>query len=297
MSWNLESMGDQTGKRILITGANSGIGFEAAQVLVMKGAEVIMACRSQEKGQAALERIQQACPQGKVSLMSLDLASLESINSFAEEFKSHYDRLDILINNAGVMAPPFAKTTDGFEMQFGTNHLGHFALTGHLLPLLEAAEAGRIVVVSSLAHRFGKINFSNLNAEKHYMRWPAYGQSKLANLMFAKELQRRLEQAGSNVIAVAVHPGYSATDLQRYMPGKSVLNKIAQSQLEGAMPTLYAATDTAIRGGDYIGPDGWLEIKGRPQRAFVARKAVDAAAASRLWDVSENMTQVHYLSA
>ena len=297
MSWDLDAIGDQTGKRILITGANSGIGFEAAKVLVGKGAEVIMACRNTNKGEQALAQIKQACPEGNVSLMALDLASLASVNAFAGEFKQAYDSLDILINNAGVMAPPFSQTADGFEMQFGTNHLGHFALTGHLLPLLEAGEAGRIVVVASLAHRFGKVNFSNLNSEKRYLRWPAYAQSKLANLMYAKELQRRLEKAGSKVIAVAVHPGYSATNLQRHTPGGAIMNKIAQSQLEGAMPTLYGATNPGVKGGEYIGPDGWLEIKGRPKHAYVAPKAADPAAAARLWDVSEGMTRVQYLSA
>ncbi|MDX1695036.1 MAG: oxidoreductase [Ketobacteraceae bacterium] len=297
MGWELDSIKDQTGKRVLITGANSGIGFEAARVLAGKGAEVILACRNPEKGESALADIRQDYPQSQVSLMTLDLASLASIEQFANDFKTRYDRLDILINNAGVMAPPFTRTADGFELQFGTNHLGHFALTGHLLPLLEAADAGRIVVVSSLAHRFGKLSFSNLNGEKRYLRWPAYAQSKLANLVFAQELQRRLDQAGSSVIAVAVHPGYSATNLQRHTPGGALMNKIAQSQLEGAMPTLYAATEPGISGGEYIGPDGWLEIKGRPRKARVAAKARDPQTAARLWDVSESLTQVQYLSA
>lgn len=297
MSWDISQIPSQAGKRVLITGANSGIGFEAAKVLVGKGAEVIMACRNQEKGQAALDDIKAANPQGKVSLMALNLASLESIETFAEEFRNKYQSLDILINNAGVMAPPFSKTADGFEMQFGTNHLGHFALTGHLLPLLDAAEAGRVVVVSSLAHRIGKINFDNLNAEKRYSRWPAYGQSKLANLMFAKELQHRLHTAGSKVIALAVHPGYSATNLQRHTPGGAIGNKLAQSQLEGAMPTLYAATEAGVKGGEYIGPDGWLEIKGRPKAAYVASKAKDKQVAAQLWEASEQLTKVNYLSA
>lgn len=295
MSWELDSISDQSGKRVLVTGANSGIGFEAAQVLAGKGVEVILACRNQTKGEAALAAIRQAHPECQVSLMALDLSSLQSIAAFVEEFKSRYTSLDVLINNAGVMAPPFSRTADGFEMQFGTNHLGHFALTGQLLPLLEAAEAGRIVVVSSVAHRFGKISFSNLNGERRYWRWPAYAQSKLANLIFAKELQRRLQKQGSKVIAVAVHPGYSDTNLQRHTPGGAVMNRIAQSQLEGAMPTLYGATETGLKGGEYIGPDGWMELKGRPRMAYVAPKARDEAVASRLWDVSESLTSVSYL--
>lgn len=297
MGWSIEQIGNQSGKRVLITGANSGIGFEAAKVLAGKGAEVVLACRNLDKGEAAVQALKGACPDASVALFQLDLASLDSVKIFSDAFKEAYSSLDVLINNAGVMAPPFAKTKDGFEMQFGTNHLGHFALTGQLLPLLEASDQGRVVVVSSLAHRVGKIDFDNLNSEKRYMRWPAYGQSKLANLMFAKELQRRLDKAGSKVLAAAVHPGYSATNLQRYTPGGVIMNKIAQSQLDGALPTLYAATDAAIQGGEYIGPDGWLEVKGRPKPAYVAAKANNEKVASRLWDVSEALTKVNYLSA
>lgn len=296
MSWDIAQVPNQAGKVILVTGANSGIGFEAAKVLLSKGAEVVLACRSQEKGAAAVNEIKAAIPEAKIELMSLDLASLDSIQKFTEAFKQKYSQLDILINNAGVMAPPFSTTADGFESQFGTNHLGHFALTGQLLPLLEAAENGRIVVLSSLAHRVGKINFSNLNSEKSYMRWLAYGQSKLANLMFARELQRRLSLNGSKVIVAAAHPGYSSTNLQRYTPGAFLMNKIAQSQQAGCMPTLFAATSDSIKGGEYIGPDGWMEVKGNPRGAYVAPKAKNVEVAARLWDVSEDLTKVKYLS-
>lgn len=297
MKWTLETMGDQTGKRVLITGANSGIGLEAAKVFVAKGAQVILACRNPSKGNDALQAIKTENPTGQVSLMTLDLANLESIHDFSKAFIEKYDSLDILINNAGVMAPPFTKTADGFELQFGTNHLGHFALTGHLMPALEAADKARIVVVSSLAHRFGRINFKNLNGEKCYLRWPAYGQSKLANLMFAKELQRRLQKTNSRVIALAAHPGVSATQLSRHVPGGKLAKKIGQPQMAGALPTLYAATAPEIVGGEYIGPDGLLELMGKPKNAYVAAKAVDNDTATRLWSVSENLTQVAYLSA
>lgn len=296
MSWDIQQIPSLEGKVILVTGANSGIGFEAAKVLLSKGAEVVLACRSQEKGTAAVNEIKSAIPDAKIVLMTLDLASLDSINKFTAAFKQKYSQLDILINNAGVMAPPFSKTADGFESQFGTNHLGHFALTGQLLPLLEAAENGRVVVLSSLAHRMGKINFSNLNSEKSYMRWLAYGQSKLANLMFARELQRRLALNGSKVIVAAAHPGYSSTNLQRYTPGAFFMNKIAQSQQAGCMPTLFAATSDSIKGGEYIGPDGWMEVKGNPRAAYVAPKATNVEVAARLWDVSEDLTKVKFLS-
>ncbi|MCG8672189.1 MAG: oxidoreductase [Pseudomonadales bacterium] len=297
MSWSVDQIPNQSGKLVLITGSNSGIGLEAAKVLAKQQAHVVLACRNPEKGTAALEEIKAEIPTATVDFMQLDLASLDSVRSFTEAFKAKFDHLDVLINNAGVMAPPFGTTADGFESQFGTNHLGHFALTGQLLPLLEAAESGRVVVLSSIAHRMGKINFNNLNSEKRYSRWIAYGQSKLANLMFAKELQRRLEKAGSKVVAVAAHPGYSSTNLQRYMPGAGVMNKLAQSQFEGAMPTLFAATEAGIRGGEYVGPDGWMEIKGAPKIAYVAKKARNAEVAAKLWDVSESMTNVKYLTA
>jgi NAD(P)-dependent dehydrogenase (short-subunit alcohol dehydrogenase family) len=298
MSWNVASIPNQQGKTVLITGANSGIGFEAAKVFTGKGAKVILACRNQNKGADAITAIKQDIPAADLELMNLDLSSLSSVASFAESFKQRYDKLDILVNNAGVMAPPYSKTADGFESQFGTNHLGHFALTGQLLALLEKADAGRVVVVSSVAHRVGRINFNDLNCEKRYSRWLAYGQSKLANLLFAKELQRRLQQQGSSVRSVAVHPGYSNTNLQQFMPGHRLFNAIfSQPQQDGCMPTLYAATHDSIQGGEYIGPDGFMEIKGMPKRAYANRRSQDENVAKRLWQVSEALTQVNYLSA
>lgn len=298
MSWNIDSIPNLSGKHVLITGANSGIGLEAAKVLAAKGAKVMMACRNQSKGQAALESIKQATPAADLELLSLDLSSLTSVRSFADAFLKHHDRLDILVNNAGIMIPPYAKTEDGFESQFGTNHLGHFALTARLFPLLEQSDAGRVVVVSSVAHRFGRIHFNNLNWEKRYSRWLAYGQSKLANLMFAKELQRRLQRQGSKVIAVAVHPGYANTNLQRHVTGGSLFNSIfSQSQQDGCLPTLYGATEPSLTGGEYIGPNGLFELKGKPDLAYSNAKSNDEATAKKLWQVSEQLTQEPFLSA
>ncbi|MBA56180.1 MAG: short-chain dehydrogenase [Pseudomonadales bacterium] len=297
MHWSIDSIPNLNHKTILITGANSGIGFEAARVFAAKGARLILACRNQQKGQAAINRILQESPRAQLTLMSLDLSSLDSVKAFSAAVTEQFDHIDVLVNNAGVMAPPYSKTKDGFESQFGTNHLGHFALTARLLPLLEKAEAGRVVVVSSVAHRLGHIRFKDLNWENRYSRWQAYGQSKLANLMFAKELQRRLQARGSRVIAVAVHPGYSNTNLQQYMPVNRLLNSLfSQSQEKGALPTLCAATQPDLSGGEYIGPNGFLEMQGKPDLAYSTPRSNDKTIARRLWDVSEKMTGESFLS-
>lgn len=297
MRWSVDSISGLNDKIILITGANSGIGFEAAKVFAAKGAQVILACRNENKAKAAIDLILQETPSAKLTLMNLDLSSLNSVREFSATVAGQFDHIDVLVNNAGVMAPPYSKTEDGFESQFGTNHLGHFALTARLLPLLEKAEAGRIVVVSSVAHRMGYIRFKDLNWESRYSRWQAYGQSKLANLMFAKELQRRLKQRGSKVIAVAVHPGYSNTNLQQYMPANRLLNSLfSQSQEKGALPTLCAATQSNLNGGEYIGPNGFLEMQGRPDLAYSTPRSNNEANARRLWDVSEKMTGESFLS-
>lgn len=209
--WTAEHISNVEDKIVLITGANSGLGFEASLALAKKGSLVVMACRNPSKGQVALQQIQDEVPDAQVVVMSLNLASLQSIRTFAAEFTNHYDRLDILLNNAGVMAPPYAKTEDGFELQIGTNHFGHFALTGLLLERLLFTTASRVVTTTSFAHYMGRINFDDLNWTRKYSKWPAYGQSKLANLLFTYELDRRFKAAGANTIAVAAHPGYSAT--------------------------------------------------------------------------------------
>lgn len=293
------------GKVAVITGANSGIGYEAARMLALKNAHVVLAVRNTVKGGKAAREIRRAAPQADVEVMALDLASLQSIRSFAALFTAGHDRLDLLINNAGVMAIPSQKTKDGFEMQFGTNHLGHFALTGSLLPLLENTPEARIVTISSGMHRFGKMDFANLQAEQSYSKWGAYSQSKLANLLFTYELQRRLAAAGSGLISVAAHPGYAATNLQyggsdrsdtslqaRFM---NVLNRVvAQSAEMGALPTVYAAAARDVRGGDYIGPDGPAEQRGWPRKTQSNSRSHDLQAAARLWMVSEELTGVSY---
>ena len=291
--WTTEQIPDQSGKTVIVTGANSGIGYEAGAALAQKGARVILACRSLEKGQIAAAKIYD--PKGEVSIKQLDLADLSSVMRFADDFMAEHERLDILINNAGVMAIPYRQTADGFEMQFGTNHLGHFALTARLFPLLEKTPESRVVTVSSNLHVVGKINFDDLNSEKSYQKWSAYGQSKLANVLFAYELQRRSSQNGDNPISMAVHPGYAATNLQKDSWFFSFTNKFwAQSQEMGALPTLYAATYPDIHGGEYIGPDGFLAQRGYPQVARSSKRSYDIETAQRLWQVSEEMTGVRF---
>jgi NAD(P)-dependent dehydrogenase (short-subunit alcohol dehydrogenase family) len=293
--WTTEQILDQSGKIVIVTGANSGIGYEASAAMAHKGAKVILACRSQDKGKAAVAKIEEQDPKGEVILMQLDLADLGSVARFADDILSEYEGLDILINNAGVMAIPYQQTADGFEMQFGTNHLGHFALTGRLLPLLQKTSGSRVVTVSSYAHIIGKINFDDINSEKSYQKWLAYGQSKLANILFAYELQRRTAKNGNNPISIAVHPGYAATNLQRSSSFFSFANKfIAQSQEMGALPTLYAATHPDIRGGEYVGPDGFFEQRGYPHITRSSSRSYDQRTARRLWQVSEELTGVRF---
>jgi NAD(P)-dependent dehydrogenase (short-subunit alcohol dehydrogenase family) len=285
----------------VVTGANSGLGLITAKELARAGARVVLACRNVAKGEAARREIEAAAPGAPLELEELDLASLESVRAFAERFRSAHDGLDLLINNAGVMAPPRRQTADGFELQFGTNHLGHFALTGRLIGAMEGREDARVVTLSSTAHRTGRIAFNNLGGERHYFRWRAYGQSKLANLLFALELERRLSAAGSTIKSMAAHPGYAATNLQFAAPplvdrlvmrvGNAV---IAQSEEMGALPTLYAATEPGLPGGTYAGPDGLAEQRGHPQAVAPNRAARDEEVARRLWEVSEEMTGVHY---
>ncbi len=285
----------------MVTGANSGLGLFTAQGLARAGARVVLACRNLAKGEAARREIEAAAPGSPLELEELDLASLESVRSFAERFRSSHDGLDLLINNAGVMAPPRRQTADGFELQFGTNHLGHFALTGRLIGAMEGREDARVVTLSSTAHRTGRIAFDNLGGERHYFRWRAYGQSKLANLLFALELERRLSAAGSTIKSMAAHPGYAATNLQFAAPpllDRLVMRVgnvvIAQSEEMGALPTLYAATEPGLPGGTYAGPDGFAEQRGHPQAVAPNGAARDEAVARRLWEVSEEMTGVHY---
>jgi NAD(P)-dependent dehydrogenase (short-subunit alcohol dehydrogenase family) len=298
--WTTADIGDQTGRTAVITGANTGLGYETASALAAKGADVVLAVRNLEKGKAAADLITRTNPGVNVAVQELDLTSLDSIRSAADELKSRHDSIDLLINNAGVMTPPKSTTKDGFELQFGTNHLGHFALTNLLLDRVLAAPGSRVVTVSSVGHRFarGGIRFDDLQWENSYSRLGAYGQSKLANLMFTYELQRRLQ--GTNTIAVAAHPGGSNTELVRNSP--AVLRSIAdavgpllfQSAEMGALPTLRAATDPDVLGGQYYGPDGFAEQRGYPKVVASSAASHDTAAQRRLWTVSEELTSVTY---
>ncbi len=292
--WGAEQVPDQTGRVSIITGSNSGIGFETARVLAGKGATVIMACRNLDKANPKAEEIRAAHPGCDVEVMRLDLSNLDSVREFAEEFRAKHARLDLLINNAGIMVPPYGKTAQGFETQFGVNHLGHFALTGLLLDLLLSTPGSRVVTVSSIAHYLGKIDFSDLNWERGYKAQAAYGQSKLANLLFTYELQRRLAAAGKDTLAVAAHPGWTSTNLQEHAPSVKFMNRFfGQEPLMGALPTLYAATESDVKGGGYYGPSGFLEMNGPPKRVKSNKRSRDENVAERLWNVSEDLTGVH----
>ncbi len=296
-AWTPGKIPDLSGMTVLVTGANSGLGLESTRMLARRGAHVIMACRNREKGHAAMESLRARDSGLDLNLMQLDLADLASVRDFAQRIRDHYAKLDILVNNAGVMAPPLQHTGDGFEMQFGTNHLGHFALTGLLLDRLREAVTPRVVTVSSLAHRIGNLDFENLDAKRGYQRWRFYGQSKLANLMFALELDRRLRGAGEAIQSMAVHPGYSATNLQRTIPGHSLFNALtAQSQEKGAYPSVFAATSPQAESGHYYGPHGFQELWGMPAEASMRGLARNEGAARKLWSVSEDLTGIHYLS-
>jgi NAD(P)-dependent dehydrogenase (short-subunit alcohol dehydrogenase family) len=302
--WTTSDIPDQSGRIAVVTGANSGLGLHTALELARKGAHVVVAARNAEKGAEALDRIKAQALAGRAELRRLDLADLASVRAFATGVVDDFDHVDLLVNNAGVMGIPRRTTADGFEMQFGTNHLGHFALTGLLLPALLRAAEPRAVTVSSGAHRMGRIPFDNLQGERHYWRWNAYGQSKLANLLFAFELQRRAASAGTSLLSVAAHPGYAATNLQSAssrldkIPLEGLLMKvtnalIAQSEDKGALPSLYAAT-MDVPPGAFIGPDGPMEMRGYPHLVTPASKATDEKVAGRLWDVSEELTGVRY---
>ncbi len=298
--WTARDIPDQSGRVAVVTGANSGLGLATATELARARARVVLACRDEVKGAGAGGRICSEVPAADVHVARLDLADLGSVRSFAENLG--LERVDLLINNAGVMAPPRRLTKDGFESQFGTNHLGHFALTGLLLPRLLTAPAPRVVTVSSALHRRGTIDFDDLQGERRYNRWSAYGQSKLANLMFCFELQRRATAARTSLESVAAHPGYAATNLQFAGPNRFyerafmvIGNRLfAQSAEMGALPTLYAATVPDLPGGTYVGPDGRGEQRGYPRIVTAARKAYDEDAWRRLWEVSEALTGVHY---
>ena len=301
--WTTVDMPDLTGKVIIVTGANSGIGFEAAKEFARKGAQTILACRSLDKAQAAQDEIQAEIPGAPAEIMQLDLASLDSVRQFAAAFKAKYDRLDVLVNNAGIMMVPYGTTEDGFERQFGTNHLGHFDLTGVLLDLILGTPGARVVNVSSNAHHRGTMDFDNLMFEDGagYSPMGAYGRSKLANLLFTYELQRRFDAAGANALSVAAHPGISRTNLTGHMEDRwyfklftPLMPWLLQSAAMGALPTLRAAVDPNVTGGQYFGPDGAREQRGYPVQVESNGVSHNEADARRLWQVSEQLTGVVY---
>jgi NAD(P)-dependent dehydrogenase (short-subunit alcohol dehydrogenase family) len=303
--WTEADVPDQSGRVALITGANSGIGFEAARVLAEHGASVVLGCRNVDKADDARRAIVTTAPDADVSILEVDLADLDQVTIAAARFASDHDRLDLLVNNAGLMAIPRQTTVQGYEMQLGVNHLAHFALTGRLIDRLLATPGSRVVSVSSQGHRPGRIAFDDLQSERSYGPWRAYFQSKLANLLFIAELQRRLTAADASTLALAAHPGGSRTNLGHENPG-GILNTIAwygrpvieavflQRAAMGALPTLRAATDPTVVGGEYFGPDGLGEQRGYPKVVGRSRRAQDAEVARRLWSVSEELTGVHY---
>jgi len=299
--WTAADVPNQTGRTVVITGANTGIGYEAAKVLAARGATVVLAVRDTSRGQAAADRMRAGSPAAQIRVRQLDLASLASIQEAAEDIAATYPAIDLLINNAGVMWTPRRLTADGFELQFGTNHLGHFAFTGLLLHRLLSRPGSRVVTISSQGHRSGRIDFDNLQLETDYAPHRAYAQSKLANLMFTYELQRRLAAASATTIAVAAHPGYARTELIRYTSGpmrmflSTVLGPLlGQSPTMGALPTLRAATDPAVLGGQYFGPSGAGEVRGYPKLTDSNRISHHEPAQQRLWTVSEELTKVTY---
>ncbi len=297
--WTTADIPDQSGRVAVVTGANTGLGYETALALAAHGAHVVLAVRNLDKGKDAISRIVAQSPQADVALQELDLTSLESTRAAAEQLRADHDRIDLLINNAGVMYTPKSTTKDGFEMQFGTNHLGHFAFTGLLLDRLLPVAGSRVVTISSIGHRIrADIHFDDLQWEHSYNRVSAYGQAKLANLLFTYELQRRLAAQGTT-IAVAAHPGGSNTELMRHLPGWAsavypVLEPIFQDAAMGALPQLRAATDPAVVGGQYYGPAGFAETRGYPKVVASSKKSHDAELQRRLWAVSEELTGVTF---
>lgn len=294
--WDSNNIPDQKGRIAIVTGSSSGIGYETARALAEKQAIVIIAVRNQQKGDKAGSKIKAAYPNADVSVMLLDLASLKSVKTFADAFRAKHKRLDLLINNAGVMMPPYSKTEDGFELQMGTNHFGHYALTGHLFDLLKNTPGSRIVNISSAGHNFGNIDFDDLHWEKReYKPMNSYGDSKIANLYFTYELSRRLEKDGGNPMITAAHPGWTATDLQRHAGLFRFLNPfLAQDITMGALPTLYAAVGPDAQSGDYYGPKGWREMRGYPKKVESNELSKDESIAKKLWDVSKRLTGVKF---
>ncbi len=303
MNWTQENIPDLTGKVIIVTGGNSGLGYESVKAFAGKGAEVVLASRTAEKGETAKSEILKYYPEGKIKVMPLDLGDLESVRNFASAFKLSYKKLDVLLNNAGIMMTPYFTTKDGFEGQLGTNHLGHFALTGLLMDVLLKTPGARIVNVSSGAHKSGEMDFSNLQFEngKGYKSMKAYGRSKLSNLLFTYELQRKLESAQKESLAVAAHPGIAMTNLGRHLQGKllvkllmPLLKRMAQDQAMGALPQIRASVDPQAKGSEYYGPGGKGERKGYPVLVESNEASFSLQDAKKLWEESERLTGVKF---
>jgi NAD(P)-dependent dehydrogenase (short-subunit alcohol dehydrogenase family) len=296
--WNIDRVPLQTGRVAIVTGANSGIGYETARGLARKEVKVVLACRNTQKAEKAKTEIVSNNPKARIDILKIDVSSLDSVRQFVEQFQQKYDRLDLLINNAGIMMSPYKETEDGFENQLATNYIGHFALTGLLLPMLTTSSDSRVVTLSSLSYKWAEIEFDDLHFTQGYSKRRAYGQSKRACLMFAYELQRRLSATGSNTSSVAAHPGLSKTNLDQYFPTliRPLGALFLQSAEKGALPVLYAALGESIRGGEFIGPDGFREMRGYPTEVDSDDYSQDQQIAKRLWRVSEEMTNVRYLS-
>lgn len=297
--WTKENMGDQTGKTVIVTGANTGIGFETARALYEAGAHVVLACRTEANARDAMRRLQAFGGKGALEIGVLNLAGLEAISEFAHEFIQKHNRLDILINNAGVMTPPASQTDDGFELQFGVNFLGHYALTGHLYPLLNATPGSRVVTVSSMAYLHGRIDFDNLRSEHSYEAFREYAQSKLANILFSVELQRRIGAAGDQPVSIAAQPGANKTDLSRFMRKDeydAAVNRIGElmDPWQGALPSLYAAVAGDVKGGDFYSPDEPGGYRGYPGKVAVEPHGLDKIVAKRLWSLAEGVTGIVY---
>jgi NAD(P)-dependent dehydrogenase (short-subunit alcohol dehydrogenase family) len=306
MPWTAADLPDLSDRTFVVTGANSGLGLETTRMLATRGARVVMACRNQEKGRDAMASIQAGLPTARLELTKLDLGSLASIRACAADLQARFPVIDVLVNNAGIMAVPRTLTEDGFEVQIGTNHFGHFALTGLLFDSLRRAPAPRVVSVSSIAHTLGRMDFDDLMGARRYQKWSAYAKSKLANLLFVYELHRRLQARGIEVLAAGAHPGYSSTNLQAVGPKQegsafgawmmSAGNAMfAQPAERGALPTIYAAAAPGVASGDYYGPDGLFEVWGYPKKVTSNAASHDSVAAQKLWDASVKLTGVDFL--
>ncbi|MBO0931995.1 oxidoreductase [Fibrella aquatilis] len=297
--WTLEQVPSQEGRVAIVTGANSGIGYETSLGLAQKGVEVVMACRDLRKAEEARSRLVAKCPTAKIKIRKVDVSSLREVRDFVNQFRKQYERLDLLINNAGIMMSPYKVSEDGFENQLATNYIGHFALTGLLLPILTATPRSRVVTLSSLSYKWAEIQFDDLHAKEGYSRRKAYGQSKRACLIVAYELQRRLAAAGYDTLSVAAHPGLCKTNLDQYFPAliRPLGNLFLQTAKQGALPVLYAALANDIQGGEFIGPDGFQQMRGYPTEVDSDDYSKDEQVAKRLWKASEEMTNTYYLGA